>query len=67
MIDTQLALLYELLGRVEEAITLMKNALEMNSRLQQSLDWLGNKREIKKFLCRHPAVRFSHESSATSF
>ena len=53
MIDTQLALLLEDFGRVQEAIAMMKDALEMNSRLNQSTDQLGNKREIKKFLYRH--------------
>ena len=66
MIDTQLALLHEHLGRGEEAIILMKNALEMNSRLQQSLDCLGNKREIKRFLYCHPELTFSHDFSASS-
>ena len=50
MIDTQLALLLEILGRKREAIAMMKDALEMNSRLNQCIGQLGNKREIKKFL-----------------
>ena len=55
MIDTQLALLLEILGRIQEAIAMMKDALEMNSRLKQSIDQLGgNKREVKKFLYRYP-------------
>ena len=53
MIDSQLALLLEDFGRVQEAITMMNDALEMNLRLNQSIDQLGNKREIKKFLYRY--------------
>ena len=56
MIDTQLALLLEDFGRVQEAIAMMKDALEMNSRLNQSIDKLGNKREIKRFLHRHRKI-----------
>ena len=60
MIDTQLALLLEDFGRVQEAIAMMKDALGMNLRLKQSIDQLGNKREIKRFLNRH-RVTFSQD------
>lgn len=50
MIDTNLALLQEDFGCVEEAKTIMENALEMCLRLRQPIDRLGNKREIYEFL-----------------
>ena len=54
MIDTQLALLHDDFGHVQEAIAMMTDALEMNSRLKHSIEHLGNKREIKRFVSRHP-------------
>ena len=57
MIDTQRALLYEYCERsVEEAKEIMKNALEMWQRLGQSINRLGNKREILRFVRRFPTV-----------
>ena len=53
MIDTNLALLQEDFGCVEEAKTIMENALEMCLRLRQPIDRLGNKRQIYEFLDRH--------------
>lgn len=53
VIDTQLALLHGDFGRVQKAIAMMKGALGMNLRLKQSIDQLGNKREIRRFLNRH--------------
>ena len=61
MIDTQLALLHEDFGLVEEAITIMKNALEMCSRLHLQIDRLGNKHEIWEFLvCYHRDIFKEH-------
>ena len=57
MIDTQRALLYEDCDRsVEDAKAIMKNALEMCQRLELSVNRFGNKREIRRFLCRFPTV-----------
>ena len=54
MINTQLALLYDDLKQKEEAVAIMKNALEMFSRLKLSIDQLGgSKRDIRQFLDRH--------------
>ena len=54
MIETQLALLYDRVGRVEEAKVIMKNGLEMNDRLGQSISILANRFEIKRFLKCYP-------------
>ena len=54
MIDTQLALLHKDFGLVEEAIAIMKNALEMSLRLNLTIDHLGNKHEIYQFLDCYP-------------
>ena len=56
MIETQRALLYDHRGSEEEAKAIMKNALEMCQRLGLSIDRLGNKREIRRFLRRFPTV-----------
>ncbi len=54
MIETQLALLYDRVGRVDDAKRLMKKGLEMNQRLKQSKTILANRFEIKLFLNRYP-------------
>ena len=56
MIETQLALLYECVGRIEEAKEVMKKGLEMNQRLGQTIDELANKSEIQRFLARYPGT-----------
>ena len=57
MIETQRALLYDYCGKsVEEAKEIMKSALEMSQRLGQSINRLGNKREIRRFIRRFPTV-----------
>ena len=56
MIETQLALVYDCAGNAEKAGKVMKEALNMNKRLKQSIHWLANKREIREFLRRHPQV-----------
>lgn len=56
MIETQLALLHECIGNVKEAKEIMSKALEMNERLNQALNQLSNKKEIKEFLDRHPEL-----------
>ena len=56
MIETQRALLRECCGSVEEAKTIMTNALQMSKRLGLSIDELGNKREIYVFIRRYPSV-----------
>ena len=54
MIDTQLALLHEDFGFIEEAIAVMKNSLEMCCRLCLSVDHLGNRHDIWQFLDCYP-------------
>ena len=54
MIETQLALLYHNVGRVEEAKVVMKKGLQMNKRLERSISLLANKSEIKVFLQFYP-------------
>ena len=54
MIETQLALLYDCVGRTEEAKEVMKKGLEMNKRLKRYLSQLANKFEIRLFLKCHP-------------
>ena len=56
MIETQLALVYDCAGNAEEAKKIMKKALNMNDRLNQSIQRLANKREIREFLDRYPQV-----------
>ena len=55
MIETQRALLRECCGSVEEAKTIMTNALEMSKRLGLSIGELGNKHEIYDFISRYPS------------
>ena len=54
MIDTQLALLHEDFGFIDDAIAIMKNSLEMCGRLNVSVDHLGNRHDIWQFLDRYP-------------
>ena len=54
MIETQLALLYDCVGRAEEAREVMKQGLEMNERLERSISQLPNKFDIELFLKRYP-------------
>ena len=54
MIDTQLALLHEDFGFIDEAIAVMKNSLEMCCRLYLSVDHLGNRHDIWQFLDCYP-------------
>ena len=54
MIETQLALLYDCVGRADEAKEVMKKGLEMNKRLKRYLSQLANKFEIRLFLKCHP-------------
>ena len=54
MIETQLAVLYNCVGRAEEAKEAMKKGLEMNKRLGRYLRQLANKFEIRKFLKCYP-------------
>ena len=54
MIDTQLALLHEDFGFIDEAVDVMKNSLEMCCRLYLSVDHLGNRHDIWQFLDRYP-------------
>ena len=54
MIETQLALLYDCVGKAEEAKVVMKKGLEMNKRLGRSINQLANKFEIKLFLKCYP-------------
>ncbi|XP_078360767.1 uncharacterized protein LOC144645159 [Oculina patagonica] len=54
MIETQLAVLYNCVGRVEDAKLLMKKGLEMNQRLDQSINKLANRSEIELFLKCYP-------------
>ncbi|KAJ7326579.1 hypothetical protein OS493_027533 [Desmophyllum pertusum] len=58
MIETQLALLYLNVGRVEEAKLFMKKGLEMCHRLGQSIDQLrlANRADIKRFLNLYPEI-----------
>lgn len=56
MIETQLALQHECIGNVKEAKEIMSKALEMNERLNQALNQLSKKKEIKEFLDRHPKL-----------
>ena len=58
MIETQLALLYDCVGRAKEAKVVMKNGLEMNERLERSISQLPNKFEIKLFLKCYPDTLF---------
>ena len=53
MVDTELALLQEDFGLIEEAKAIMKNALDMCSRLEQPIYRLGNYREIGQFQDRY--------------
>ena len=46
MIETQLALLYNCVGRTEEAKVVMKKGLDMNKRLKRSISDLANESEI---------------------
>ena len=57
MIETQLALLHECIGNVEEAKEIMRKGLEMSERLNQPIAKLANKREIKEFLNRYSCSR----------
>ena len=54
MIETQLALLYDCVGKAEEAKVVMKKGLEMNKRLNRYLSQLANKSEIRLFLKCYP-------------
>ena len=54
MIETQLADLYNCVGRAEEAKEAMTKGLEMNKRLGWYLRQLANKFEIRKFLKCYP-------------
>ncbi len=54
MIETQLALLHLKVGRVEEAKHFMKKGLKMCNRLEQPIEILANRNEIKLFLNRYP-------------
>ncbi len=54
MIETQLAVLYDCVGRVEDAKLLMKKGLEMSQRLDQSINKLANRSEIELFLKCYP-------------
>ncbi|KAJ7326578.1 hypothetical protein OS493_027532 [Desmophyllum pertusum] len=58
MIETQLALLYLNVGRVEEAKLFMKKGLEMCHRLGQSIDHLrlANRADIKTFINLYPEI-----------
>ena len=57
MIETQLALLYDCVGRADEAKEVMKKGLEMNKRLGWSISDLANKSEIRLFLQCYPDIR----------
>ena len=50
MIETQLVLLYNCVGRTEEAKVVMKTGLDMNKRLKRSISELANESEIRLFL-----------------
>ena len=50
MIETELALLHDYVGRVEEAKLFMRKGIEMCNRLEQPIDKLANRFEIKLFL-----------------
>ena len=54
MIDTQMALLHEDSGFIDNAIAIMKSSLEMCGRLNLSVDHLGNKHDIRQFLDHYP-------------
>ena len=54
MVETQLALLYDCVGRIEEAKVTMKKGLEMNKRLGLYTSQLANKFEIRYFLKCYP-------------
>ena len=54
MIETELAVLYNCVGRAEEAKEAMKKGLEMNKRLGRYLSQLANKFEIREFLKCYP-------------
>ena len=54
MIETQLALVHDYVGEVEEAKRLMKKGLEMCKRLEHPIDKLANIFEIKLFLGIYP-------------
>ena len=54
MVETQLALLYDCVGRIEEAKVTMKKGLEMNKRLGLHISQLANKFEIRYFLKCYP-------------
>ena len=56
MIETQLALLYNCVGRTEEAKVVMKKGLKMNERLGRSTSDLANKSKIGLFLQCYPDI-----------
>jgi len=58
MIETQLAILYDCVGKAVKAKELMKQGLEMNERLERSISQLPNKSEIKQFLKCYPDTLF---------